>query len=164
MESVKQRVHIESTIVSYYANRPSSNLVIAGRQQVTRDWWEDDGRKYDLFSSALVIQEISGGNVEAAQKRLSAIADIPLLSINQAMRSLAKHLVQKRVIPAEYPEDALHISIASVHGMDYLLTWNFHHINNAVLRSRIATTVEAMGYICPSICSPEELSEFQYGN
>ena len=111
-----------------------------------------------------MIKEISEGDVEAARKRASAIAEIPILSINQAMRDLAKPLVQIRVIPAEFPEDALHIAIASVHGMDYLLTWNFHHINNAVLRSRIADAIEGAGYICPSICSPEELSENQYGN
>jgi len=54
-------------------------------------------------------------------------------------------------------EDALHISLAAVHGMDFLLTWNFRHINDAEMKARIRTVVESAGYECPVICSPEEL-------
>lgn len=54
-------------------------------------------------------------------------------------------------------EDALHIAIAAAQGADYLLTWNFRHINNAERKSAIAGVVESFGFACPQICSPEEL-------
>jgi hypothetical protein len=51
----------------------------------------------------------------------------------------------------------LHIGIAAAQGADYLLTWNFKHINNAEMRSAITKVVESCGLACPQICSPEEL-------
>jgi hypothetical protein len=66
-------------------------------------------------------------------------------------------LIVEGPIPEKSPEDALHISLATVNGMDYLVTWNFAHINNAQIKSRIVSTIEKHGYQCPLICSPEEL-------
>ena len=65
--------------------------------------------------------------------------------------------MEERAIPFSRAEDALHISLAAVHRMDFLLTWNFRHINNAEMKARIRTAIETVGYECPVICSPEEL-------
>ncbi len=62
-----------------------------------------------------------------------------------------------KAVPAKAPEDALHIALAAVHGADYLLTWNFRHINNAETKRTLIAAVEAAGYECPMICNPEEL-------
>jgi len=43
--------------------------------------------------------------------------------------------------------------------MEYLLTWNFRHINNATMKSDVAKIVMLAGYECPVICTPEELLE-----
>ncbi|MCG8607999.1 hypothetical protein MJD09_23815 [bacterium] len=66
-------------------------------------------------------------------------------------------LTKEDPIPEQYPEDALHIALATINGMDYLLTWNFTHINNAQMKAKIMSVVEAEGYEGPTICSPEEL-------
>jgi hypothetical protein len=79
------------------------------------------------------------------------------LAINDAAEKLAKRLVDEGVVPETSAEDALHIALATVHGMDFLLTWNFHHINNAEMKAQIRAVIEAVGYECPVICSPEEL-------
>jgi hypothetical protein len=79
------------------------------------------------------------------------------LEINDAADRLAKRFLEEGAIPVSSPEDALHISLATVHGMDFLLTWNFRHINNAELKTRIRNIIEAEGYESPVICSPEEL-------
>jgi hypothetical protein len=105
----------------------------------------------------LVVEESKGGGTDAAQRRLSAISGLPILEINDAAEQLAKRLTNEGAIPAASPEDALHISLATVHGMDFLLTWNFRHINNAEMKARITTVIEAAGYESPVICSPEEL-------
>lgn len=55
--------------------------------------------------------------------------------------------------------DALHIGIATVHGMDYLLTWNCTHIANAIMRPKIESICRAAGYEPPVICTPPELVE-----
>ena len=55
--------------------------------------------------------------------------------------------------------DAVHVGIAAVNGVDYLLTWNLRHLANAVLRGKIEEAVRAAGLVPPIICTPEELIE-----
>ena len=62
-------------------------------------------------------------------------------------------------IPEKAKIDALHIAVATVHGMNYLLTWNCKHIANAVMRPKIEAMCRASGYEPPVICTPLELME-----
>ncbi len=60
-------------------------------------------------------------------------------------------------VPSSEPRDALHISIAAVNGIKYLVTWNFRHIANAETREVIEQICRDNGYVPPLICSPDEL-------
>jgi hypothetical protein len=150
-------VYVETSVISYYTARPSRDIVTAARQTLTQEWWEDAREKFDLYVSVLVVEEAKAGGAEAAQRRLAAISGLPILEINDAAEQLGKRLMDEGAIPSTRGEDALHISLATVHGMDFLLTWNFRHINNAEMKARIRTIIEAVGYESPVICSPEEL-------
>ena len=154
---MKETVYIETSVVSYFTSRPSRDLIIAARQEITREKWSKVLTVFEPYISALVIQEAEQGDAEAAQKRIAAISKLPVLSISDEAEHLALILIKNGPIPDEYPEDALHIAIATVNGIDYLLTWNFSHINNAQMKAKITSIVEARGYQCPIICSPEEL-------
>jgi predicted nucleic acid-binding protein len=154
---MKEKVYIETSIISYYAARPSRDLIIAARQEITHEIWPVLQEKFDIYISALVLQEASRGDSVAAEKRLSAVSDIPILEITPEVQALAQSLISEKVIPTESEEDALHIAVASINGMEFLLTWNFSHINNALMKSRIVTVIENQGYVPPEICSPEEL-------
>ena len=92
-----------------------------------------------------------------AERRIALIEEIPSLAISDDATKLAELLLQKGAIPIGSEEDALHIGIAAAQGADYLLTWNFKHINNAEMKSAIAIIVESCGFVCPQLCSPEEL-------
>jgi hypothetical protein len=107
--------------------------------------------------SILVQEEAGKGDAEAAAKRLKAISDFAILEIDEDASRVAKFLVADGAIPREYPEDAIHIGVASVNGIDFILTWNFAHINNASNREKIENVVGQCGYVCPIICAPEEL-------
>ena len=161
---MKPTLYLETSIVSYYTGRPSRDLIIAGRQQITRDWWENERGKYSLYISALVLQESGRGEPEAVKRRQQTLRGIPLLGTTGATEELAEALVKKGPIPPGYPEDALHIALASTNGMDYLLTWNFRHINNATMKCDVARIVALFGHECPVICTPEELLEADYEN
>lgn len=152
-----ETVYVESSVISYLTGRPGSDIVITARQSMTVHWWHNKKRKFKLFISAMVIQEISKGDASAAQQRLDAIESLPLLETSEEALSLAEDLIAKGAIPANSEEDALHIGIAAAGGIDYLLTWNFRHINNAQTKGRIAAVVESRGLQCPVLCSPEEL-------
>ena len=66
-------------------------------------------------------------------------------------------LLAEKAVPEGSEEDALHIGIAASQGVDFLLTWNFKHINNAETKTAITRLIESAGYVCPQLCSPEEL-------
>jgi hypothetical protein len=111
-----------------------------------------------VYISVLVLEEAEGGDSKAAKRRVESLFGIPVLGLTPESQSLAEALIQSGCIPYNYAEDAFHIAIATTNGIDYLVTWNFSHINNAVTKRKIARVCEEMGYECPVICSPEELS------
>ena len=153
---MKEKVYIETSVVSYYTARPSGDLIAAARQKLTHDWWQSRSQ-YAIYASKLVLLEASRGNQEAARQRLAALAGMPLLEINIAAQELADELVSVRLVPEKCVEDALHMALAAVHRVDFLLTWNCKHIANAHIRPRLTRTLENAGYSCPIICTPEEL-------
>jgi hypothetical protein len=154
---MKSKVYLETTVVSYLTARPSRDLVVAAHQQITQDWWTNRRSDFDLYASQLVIQEASGGDAQMAQSRLAALDQIPLLGVSKEATSLARLLVKKGPIPEKAAVDALHIAIATTHGMDYLLTWNCKHIANAEMQGGVGGICRASGYEPPVICTPEEL-------
>ena len=155
-------VYIESSIISYLTSRPSRDVVKAGRQAITSDWWLYSKSQYEVYISALVEDEISGGDPIAAASRLQAVADIPSVLISSESQLLANALVASKAIPDNSVRDELHIAIAATQGIDYLLTWNFKHINNAKTKGQIARVIESDGWVCPILCSPEELGGNDY--
>ena len=154
---VQPVVYLETSVISYLAGRISRDLIAAGRQEVSRDWWDRRREHYALRISALVLQEIGRGDRTVAREREQAVEGVPVLEITSEAQRLAADLVKGKAVSVKAPEDALHIALAAVHGADYLLTWNFRHINNAETKRTLAATIEAAGYECPMICSPEEL-------
>lgn len=152
-----QSVYIESSIISYLVARSSRDVVVAARQAITETWWKHHRADFDLYVSALVMQEIGRGDAEAAERRKQAIKAIPMLAISPEARMLAEDLLAQGAIPKNSEEDALHIGIAAAGGIEFLLTWNFKHINNAQTKAMITAVIESHGFACPILCSPEEL-------
>ncbi len=122
-------VYIETSIASYLMARPSRDLRAAAWQQTTIQWWEQERPNYELFTSELVLAEARAGDVDAAARRLAALDALPLISVTDDAKELATRLMADGGIPPQAEADALHVAVACVHGMDYLLTWNCRHIN-----------------------------------
>jgi predicted nucleic acid-binding protein len=156
---MKKRIYIETTVVSYYTGRGSRDIVIAARQEESRCIWPMLLSEFDTYVSALVYEEARFGDHEASRKRLDAILPFPVLDVDSDAEALAKKIIEGNAVPKEYPEDAMHIAIAAINGMDVIVTWNFSHINNPFKRMMIRQVVENEGYACPEICSPVELLE-----
>ncbi len=157
---MKQRLYIETSVVSYLTARRSRDLLVAARQHATAELWARLlASEFIGYISALVHQEAQQGDPEQAQKRIDALTGLEVLDVSQEALGLADRVLAAKAIPAEYPDDALHMAVAAVNGMDALVTWNFAHLNNPVSRLRIRQIVEANGYQCPELCSPEELLE-----
>jgi predicted nucleic acid-binding protein len=154
-----KKLYLETTVVSYFTARPSRDLLVAGHQEATRELWPMLTAEYETYVSALVFAEAGRGDEGQAQARLTAIAPFRMLDADEESHTLAKMILDGRGIPREFPEDALHLAIAAVNGLDVVVTWNFAHMNNPFTCMMIRQIVENEGYRCPEICSPEELLE-----
>jgi predicted nucleic acid-binding protein len=152
-----QKVYIETSVVSYFTGETNRNIIIAGHQASTKDFWAKLNIEIQPVISALVIKEASQGDERKAQARTEAIQGFIVIDISEEAEALADLLVRKKGIPNEYPEDALHIAIAAVAKIDFIATWNFKHINNPFTKNKINKIIEDARYICPVLASPEEL-------
>jgi hypothetical protein len=154
---MKPTVYLETSIISYLSARISRDLVVAGRQQITRNWWDSQMPNFSLFVSEFVLTESAEGDKTAAQKRLDILRLLSVLSTTREALDLANRFVSHKCIPKSAGIDALHVAVATVNGMDFLMTWNCTHIANATLRSHLALEADLAGYHLPVICTPEEL-------
>lgn len=153
----KPTVYLETTIPSYLASRPSKDLVLAGEQLLTHEWWESRRSHFDLYASELVVDEASGGDPERAQKRLELVSNLKFLLADDSTKQLARALIGSGLIPPKAAADATHIAISSRYGIDFLLTWNCRHIANAQILKALSSVVEGNGYSLPVVCTPIEL-------
>ena len=158
---MKPAIYIETTIVSYIAARPSRQPFLLGCQRLTRRWWREKRREYELFTSPAVIDEASCGDSVIAKKRLGLLRNLGHLHPNEDALDIARALLAAGIIPAKAEGDALHVAIAAVHQMDYLLTWNCTHLANIKLRGRFARALEARGYSMPEIVTPIQLDALE---
>lgn len=154
---MKKQVYVETSVVSYLTARQSRDLVRAARQEVTLEWFDRRRKEFDLYISALVLQEAGQGDREAARKRLEALDGLPLLKLTDEAVVLAEALLKEGPFPAKAADDAIHLALATVSEMDFLLTWNCRHLANAELSGPAARFLRAKGYEPPVVCTPEEL-------
>jgi predicted nucleic acid-binding protein len=154
---MSSKVYIETSVISYLVARPSRDLITAAHQQLTQEWWQNRRGDFALYASQLVIQEAGAGEAEMAQKRLVLLEKLPLLDLSEACIDLGRLLVSEGPIPEKAAVDALHIAVSTVHGVDYLLTWNCKHIANAEMQTAVTAICRSAGYEPPVICTPEEL-------
>ena len=153
----KKKVYLETSVISYLTARPSRDVVKLAKQELTRQWWRENAAHFDLYVSPLVMEEIKGGNPDAARQRLSAVDELPVLEVNADILALYRHLLSAKIVPQKATADAFHIAIAAYHSMAYLLTWNFKHINNGAMREKITAAVGKAGYAEAKTVTPEEL-------
>ena len=154
---MRKSVYIESSIIGYLTARPSRDIVSAARQAITTQWWLQRMPNFEVYISRLVEREIASGDPNAAKLRIQAVASLARFETSLEAQELAKLLIAAKAVPANSVEDALHIAIAATNGADFLLTWNFKHINNAETKRFIEEVIQNAGYRPPLLCSPEEL-------
>ena len=153
----KKRVYFETFIISYLTGLPSRNLLAVAWQSLTLEWWEKRRKLFDVFASQLVLEEAGRGDSKAAERRLNALDGIPCQKLTDSAEKLSVKLLSGGGLPPKAADDALHIALAAVHDIDYLLTWNCRHIDNAENKPIVRSIILAQGYSCPEICTPQEL-------
>ncbi len=154
---MKPKLYLETTVPSYLTAWPSRDLIRAGHQQLTKEWWQTRRAGFDIYISQFVLDEAAAGDAEAARERLAALQGLPILDLSEEVVDLARALNVSLALPEKAVTDAAHIATAAVHGMHFLLTWNCAHIANAEMFVAIEKACQEHGFSCPVICTPEEL-------
>jgi hypothetical protein len=160
----RPRLYLETTIPSYLTARMSSDVTTARHQRITEQWWNSWRTQFDIYVSEHVLTEVEKGNAEAARRRQEIIAPYTVLVPDGRSKKLAKLLLEKSGLPTSAKMDAEHVAVAAVHSMDFLLTWNCAHLANKQSAPKITLICKAEGYICPTLCTPDQLIErYEHG-
>ncbi len=152
-----ESVYIETSVVSYLTARISHDPVVASRQRLTREWWENRRESFQCVTSQEVLDEASAGDSQIVARRLAALRDIPRIAGGIAARELAAELISAGLFPSNAAVDALHLTTATLGKVDYLLTWNYRHLANAVILHHLEKFLARRGFMLPRVCTPEEL-------
>ena len=152
-----QTVYIETSIVSYFRQQPSTQVVMAARQVLTHQWWDNERTKYELVTSQYVLDEASAGDPLLAAESLESLDGIPLVSLDAEIEVIANEIMSRAILPPKASVDALHIAAVAHHRIEYLLTWNCRHLANAKILPRIHEVLNVLGIPIPMICTPEEM-------
>ena len=153
----KPKAYLETSVISYATGRLSRQLMVAAQQQYTTEWLVGAADCFDLYVSEVVVVEAAQGAPEAVTRRIALIQQYAAIGMSNDAEHLAAELIRRHSMPTRARTDALHVAIAAVSAMDYLVTWNCTHINNAAMRPRIERCCAELGYHCPVICTPLEL-------
>lgn len=153
----KPSVYLETSVISYYTARPARDIHALSHQESTRIWWEKHAEQFDVVISTIVLGEIRLGDPAAAAARMKFAESIRMLEVSPECVSLAAHYSAELGLPERAKADALHISVATIHEVDFLVTWNCTHIAGAFVRRQLDTLNNALGLRTPTICTPEEM-------
>lgn len=124
-------VYIETSIISHACSRPGTTPAVVVLQEQARLWWQRERPKYKTVTSQFVIDEISVGDPAAVAKRIELASLLPVLTPTTDVETLAEAILSHALIPQKALLDALHVAMATVAQVDYLLTLNCKHISNA---------------------------------
>lgn len=155
----KPTTYIETTVIGHFVGRILADPIVAGRQAVTRQWWPSAIVKYRFFVSKVVADECVAGDPERAKERLKVLDSQEFIATSPSVDELAHKVIEGFAIPKTEPRDVIHISLAAINGLEYLVSWNFKHIVNPTTRSAIERVCRDAGFVPAIICTPDELME-----
>jgi len=146
-------VYIETSVPSYYFETRRSPAAQAWRE-ATRKWWSHCRRGYELFTSRFALAELRRAPRAKARAALSLLRNVTVLNEPRELQEVANYYIEQRAMPAVAGGDAYHLAMASLHKMDFLLTWNCQHLANANKVRHLAVLNARLGLPMPVITTP----------
>jgi len=154
--SAKPTVYIETTIPSYYHETRTDVRTLAWRA-ATRVWWNQYRKAYEPVTSAITLGEVRAAPPPKARLMEPMIAEMRMLGDHSRLIEVARAYRENRLLPHDSIADALHLALASVHEVDYLLTWNIRHLANANKTRHLHVLNARLRLATPIITTPDLL-------
>ncbi len=147
----KSTVYLDTSVISALFDERTPE-----RQTLTEEFWEKI-QDYDAYLSEITKKEMEAASETLKGKMTQVTKDFGVLPITEEAENLADEYIKKGVFPERYRNDALHVSIATVSGIMYLLSWNFKHMVKVRTRKMVNLVNELQGYPSIEILAPPEL-------
>lgn len=147
----KRKVYLDTSVISAYFDSRTPE-----RQRLTREAWSSI-EACTVFISEIVINELKAAPEELRKQFLSAVKNFTILKVNKEAETLAQGYIDHGIINKRYFDDALHVAIASVNMIQYLLSWNYKHLVNVKTRKLVALFNATKNYHSIEIITPPEL-------
>ena len=143
---MKQTLYLETSVVGAYLDNGEPF-----RRDLTIRWWEHEMPDYRAVVSPLVERELERVAEPHRSSYLKLIASLEQVELTEEATILAEGYVSRGIFHRKFIADAMHVAIASVHKVDYLVTWNFGHLANVRRQARIKLFNTAAGFYVPMI-------------
>ena len=156
----KLRIYLDTSVISFLSADDAPE-----KRDETHEFFERFVRAgtCEIYVSSVVVDEIKRTHDPSTRQRLlDVIHEYRLAQLDneprQEMIELAQqHIAQGAIPPGEF-DDALHVATSTVHEMDVLVSWNFHHLANIRKEARIGAVNTLLGYHHPlRITTPHQL-------
>ncbi len=149
---MKQSIYLETSVVGAYLDNGEPF-----RRDLTIRWWEHEMSEYRAVISPLVQRELERVPEPHRTGYLKLIKPLEQVELGDEATILAEGYISRGIFHRKYIGDALHVAVASIHKIDYLVTWNFGHLANVRRQARIRLFNTAAGFFVPVIVTPEFL-------
>jgi predicted nucleic acid-binding protein len=149
---MKLSLYLETSVIGAYLDAGDPF-----RRDLTIRWFEHELSEYDPFISLLVERELERVDEPHRAGYMQIIKSIPRLEFIDEAAILAEGYISRGIFHRKYMADAFHVALASIHKIDYLVTWNFGHLANVRRQARIKLFNTAAGFFSPTIVTPEFL-------
>jgi predicted nucleic acid-binding protein len=156
----KKSVYIETTIPSVLTAKPSRDIRNLYRQEITREFWEYERQKYDLYISQYVMKECERGDKDAAKRRLELIKDITSLPTNTDIENLAEEYFKYLNVPKKAKTDCFHLAICVTEKINYLVSWNMTHLGRPAF-AKVAVYNGTRNLWLPELVTPDLLMDIE---
>jgi hypothetical protein len=152
------RVYLETSFVSACVTTRTDVASIYWRQ-TSLEWWTTQASRHQVVISAEVLEELDNPIYPNREAALAFVREVPSLSPNPAAAQLAQHFVDQFVMPGPIAGDAMHVAIACVSQIEFILSWNVKHLANPRKTAHLRSVCAKLGLVPPHIVTPDLLWE-----
>ena len=146
-----QSVYLDTSVISALFDDRTPE-----RRQFTEDSWEKL-ENYDVYASTIVTEEINAVSEGLREKMMDKLSGFELLLVTAEVEDLAEEYVKRAIFPERYKSDALHVAVAVVNDINFLISWNFKHLVKVKTRRIVNLVNEVLDYSIIEIIAPPEL-------
>jgi len=155
-------VYLDTNILSYL-HYSGHDILTISRHIMTRDWWENERQNFRLYSSRITMRELETGKYEAQTAAVAQVRRIVFLSVTDKVSAMATIYLNKRLVPESKRADGLQLALATVYGVDYLLSWNHAHLIKWETQKMLLEINSHFGYGSPLLVTPENIPQVRMG-